>query len=127
MSRNPETRLQIVVVQWLEACLPREATFWAVLNERRESAGLGKLRNLMGRRKGVSDLMVLHAGQLLCIELKTDSDSVRKIKRGYQSADQKAWQNAVEAAGAAYAVCRSTDDVAAFLAGCGVPLRVAQK
>lgn len=54
---------------------------------------------------GVSDLILLvkrgpYGG--LCIEMKTD--------KGRQSPAQRAWQQAVEAAGFAYIICRNVDE-----------------
>ena len=78
----------------------------------------------MGERKGASDLMVLHQGKLICIELKVRKNPTYGVKHTtYQSKDQKAFQSAVEAAGAFYAVCRSIDDVQGSLTAFGVPLK----
>lgn len=125
MAGNPEARLQIVVVQYLEWVLPRDATFWAVLNERKVTEKTGKFLNMMGRKKGVSDLMVLWRGKLICIELKLETNSAYDTKRTNQTNDQKAWQGTVERCGALYAVCRSTHDVAGSLRAFGVPIREA--
>jgi len=68
-----------------------------------------------GLKPGVSDIMVLWGGRLICIELKT--------AKGRQSPEQKEWADAATCAGAAYYVARSVEDVEEFLDTCGVPLR----
>ncbi|MFK7944628.1 MAG: hypothetical protein AB8B85_17200 [Paracoccaceae bacterium] len=120
---NPEARLQIVVVDYLRWVLPSDATFWAVLNERKVNEKTGAFLNRMGRKKGVSDLMVLWRGTLICLELKLQTDSTYGTKRTNQTDDQKSWQGIVERCGAFYAVCRSTDDVAGSLRAFGVPIK----
>ncbi len=123
---NPETRLQIVVVEYLNLVLPPKAVFWAVLNERKETAARGALMNAMGRHPGASDLMVLYEGVLRCIELKTERNRAYGTRKTYQTEDQKAFQGRAERAGAWYAVCRNTDEVGEFLASHGVPLRLSR-
>ena len=119
---NPETRLQIVVVEYLHAVLPRDAVFWSVPNEHKTTKKRGNLLNKMGRRAGVSDLMVLYRGKLFCIELKLRTDELYNTKRTAQTADQKAFETDVREAGAFYAVCRHTDEVCHFLEYRGVPI-----
>lgn len=117
-----ESALQTEVVAYLRAALPSDATLWATLNERKVSKRLGAKLNRMGRRAGVSDLMVLHAGRLLCIELKTELDVLRQTQRGYASPAQKQFAEDIRRAGGLYAVCRGVDDVAGFLAQNAVPI-----
>ena len=122
MARNPETRLQIVVVDWLKSCLPDGAEFWATLNERNVSPRAGKLANLMGRRAGVSDLMVLWSRRLFCIELKVEADPIKGTKKTYARPDQREFGERIKRAGGVYAVCRHTDEVEALLRSYGVPV-----
>ena len=136
MSRsNPETRLQIVVCQYLDHALPEGTTYWASLNERKVDPVTGKLLNRMGRKAGVADILICHRrstrihnshlayGQLIAIELKLDTNPSFKTKRTNQSQAQKDWQATIEAAGGLYAVCRSLDDVEGSLTAFGVPLK----
>lgn len=136
MSRgNPETRLQIVVCQYLDHVLPDEATYWASLNERKVNPVTGKLFNAMGRKAGVADILICHKrktrvlnsnlshGQLIAIELKLETNPNFGTKRTNQSQAQKDWQRLIEACGGFYAVCRSIDDVEGSLTAFGVPLK----
>jgi hypothetical protein len=117
-------KLQFRVVKELRWLLPRDAVFWMVPNggdmteaARKKAAGLGE-------RAGASDLMLLYRGKLLCIELKVSEDPLYGVKRTtYQKPEQKAFQRDVEAAGGAYGVVRTIDDLNAFLALHGVPTR----
>jgi len=120
---KPEAQLQISVCQHLDVILPSDATYWASLNERNVTKSTGAYVNRMGRKSGVADLLVLHAGRLIAIELKTDNNPIRKTRRTYQSANQKDWQADVERCGGFYAVCRSIEDVSGTLRGFGVPIR----
>ena len=52
---------------------------------------------------GVSDILAIRSGVTFYIEVKTD--------RGYQSADQKKFQCAVERADAIYVVVRSVEEL----------------
>lgn len=122
---NPEARLQIVVCQYLDAVLPPNATYWASLNERKVSQKTGQFLNAMGRKAGVADLLVLHAGRFIAIELKTETNHAYGTTRTNQTKAQKAWQGTVEHCGGFYAVCRSTDDVRGSLRAFGVPIREA--
>ena len=120
---NPEARLQIVVCQHLDVVLPKDATYWASLNERNVTPKTGAYLNKMGRKAGVADILVLHAGRLIALELKLETDKTYGTKRTDQSEAQKAWQETVEQCGGFYAVCRSTEDVSGSLRAFGVPIR----
>jgi hypothetical protein len=120
-----EAQLQIDVVKYLKWMLPPDATFWATLNERKTKSG--DYLNRMGRRAGVSDLLVLYKQRLHCIELKVCKDLARGVaSTTYPTAVQREFQSDVERAGAFYAVCRSVDDVRGMLTAWGVPLREKQ-
>ena len=121
---NHESRLQIVVVGYLNSVLPKGAVFWSVPNGGRKSIAGHKMANAMGQLPGASDLMVLWLGRLHCIELKVKKDPVHGIPRTTkQSAAQVEFQIAVEAMGAPYAVCRSTLDVRDALIEWGIPIK----
>ena len=81
--------------------------------ERRYSKEGKKLRE-EGVKGGVSDLIILWGGRMICIEMK---------KKGtYQSEDQKGFEEAAILAGAVYTVCRSVREVEDFLDTLGIPL-----
>ena len=121
---NPERRLQIVVVQYLRTVLPDGAVFWSVPNGGKMSEAARRLAAAIGKYPGASDLMLLWLGRLHCLELKVSANPAFGIKRTtYQSPEQKAFAAAVDAQGAPYAVCRSTDDVRAALAEWRIPTR----
>ena len=119
-----EMKLQFAVVANLERLLPPAILWWHVPNggqmtrmQRIKLADLGEL-------PGVSDLMFLWQGTLLCIELKVRASERRGIpKTTNQSGAQIRFQSDVEAGGGRYAVCRSVDEVMVFLALHGVPTR----
>ena len=121
---NPECRLQIDVVQYLRTVLPDGAVFWSVPNGGKMSAGARRLAAAMGEYPGASDLMVLWLGRLHCLELKVRANPAFGIERTtYQSPSQMAFESAVEAQGAPYAVCRSIEDVRAALVSWSIPTR----
>lgn len=122
-----EHQIQCAVARYLDLALDGipDCTWWAVPNGgtfasridssgRRVSVAAAKAKR-EGLKPGVSDIMVLWAGRLICIELKT--------LKGRQSEEQKAWADTVTLAGAAYYVARSVEEVEEFLDTCGVPLR----
>lgn len=112
-----ERELHEAVAQFLSLAL-RPPTTWTTF----PAGGGGKVRGRMlarlGLRAGWPDILVLHpapaATLLLGLELKTAC--------GRQSPVQRTVAAELEAAGAAYALCRSIDDVRAALARAGVPL-----
>ena len=121
---NHEAKLQIVVVGYLQTVLPRGAVFWSVPNGGKMSPKRRMFASLMGELPGASDLMVLHLGRLHCIELKVKADKLTGVKKTTGQTDaQKAFQIVIEAAGAPYAVCRSTADVRDALTLWGIPIR----
>lgn len=68
-----------------------------------------------GLLPGAADLLVLWNGRAIYLEVK--------VAKGVQQASQKTFEDLVAAAGAHYAVVRSIDDVAEFMAFCGVQMR----
>ena len=116
-KKSPEHKIQVAICELLHYCLPQDATFWAVPNGGSRSQFTtknGRTFSLEGKRlkdegvkPGVSDLMILWQGRLICLEVKTE--------KGRQSKAQKEWEAEVTASGGLYRVVRSTDDVRAFL------------
>lgn len=118
---HDEANLQTAVVAYLQAVLPKDAAFWATMNERQTTPQAGKRANRMGRKAGVADLLILWRGRLHAIELKLPTR--RDKPATYQSAAQKEWQTDMEAAGGFYAVCRSIDDVQGMLRAWSFPIK----
>ncbi len=114
---NPEMRLHMAILPFLQAVLPREAadTLIHVPNGEKRSPATGALLKRMGTKPGVEDLQFIWAGRLHAIEVKPEGE--------YQSRVQKAREAAVVAAGGVYAICRSTDDVRETLAEWRIPTR----
>lgn len=115
---NPEHKIQVAIVELLKRALPKDAMFFAVPNggERRmfTDKKTGKTFNLQGKRlkdegvvSGVSDLIILWAGRMICLEVKAG--------KGRQSDSQKEWEARATECGAIYRVVRSTDEVREFL------------
>lgn len=104
--RHEESSLQIDCVDWFRHTYPQCARLlFAVPNGGRRSAATGRILKSEGVVAGVADLIlfVAHRGyHALCIEMKT--------AKGRQQDTQKAWQQAVEAQGYKYIICRSLDD-----------------
>lgn len=112
MKEHP---LQVSIAQFLNLALKDRRTLWfAVPNgQLRSKAIAGKLK-AEGVKPGVSDIIILHAGLFLGMEVKPAT--------GRQSPDQKDWAVECEAAGGKYSVVRSINDVVEFLDANGVPL-----
>lgn len=118
MARNnQEVRLHIVILQYLQAVLPPIAaeTLIHIRNEGKRTREAQRLAKAMGLRAGTEDLAFIWHGRLHALEVKCEGS--------YQSPAQKAREKALKAAGARYAICRSTEDVAEVLAGWAIPTR----
>ncbi len=118
---RPEDALQQQVCSYLEHALPR-ASYWcaipngAVLAGDKASRGrqMNRLKRT-GLKPGAPDLIIIHDGRLLAIELKAGT--------GKLSEAQATTSDAIVASGGAYTVARSVDEVEAFLTSLDVPLR----
>lgn len=103
-----EHYIQVACVTWFRAQYrTKEKLLFAVPNgggRRKSQAGKLKAEGVLS---GVADLILLYpfgGYHGLCVEMKT-------LRRGSRQRDsQKAWQEAVEAVGYKYVVCRSLDD-----------------
>ena len=106
-SRHIESQLQRQCVAWFRLQYPKHARLlFAVPNGGGRSRVEAAIMKAEGVTAGVSDLILLEPRGgygALCIEMKTGSKSSR------QSESQKGWQEATEAAGNKYVVCRSLD------------------
>jgi len=122
-----EHQIQCAVARYLDLALggidgciwwavPNGGTFASRIdsNGKRVSVAAAKAKR-EGLQPGVSDIMILWGGRLICIELKT--------AKGRQSPEQKQWADDAILAGAAYYVARSVEQVEEFLDAAGLPLR----
>jgi len=116
--RQDESQLQMSVVRFLEIALPEDARFFHVPNGGRRDGRTGARLKREGVKAGVADIVILMAGgKCAMIELKTTA--------GRLSAAQKDWQAWAGDYGLPYAVCRSVVEVADYLRGWGVKLKIA--
>lgn len=110
---NPEAQLHRSVKGYLDKALPRDA-FWTTF----PAGGGGKIRGAIlssvGLVPGFPDIMVIHDGRLVCIELKS---AVGALSRA-----QMATIARLDRAGIVTWVCRSIEDVERALSRT-IPLR----
>lgn len=116
-----EDALQGAVIKALQLTLTAESWYSSIPNgavlagDGRARARQGAKMKWMGLRGGAPDLFVVNRGRFLAIELK--------VGKGKQGLSQIIAQGDIQDAGAPYAVCRSIDEVLAFLRAHGVPMR----
>jgi hypothetical protein len=114
--RRPEQVFQASLVRHLHMLLTPATYFFAVPNggyRRRMEAGI-----LIGQgvKPGVPDLIFIHDGRALGLELKSD--------KGRISDKQEFAHAAMRAAGAVIGLARNLDEALDFLKANGVPLRI---
>lgn len=115
MAAGPEDILQMQVVRYLRLVAPSLMVWHCPNGGYRNPCEAKKLKD-MGVLPGVADLCFLLPGGLAAfIELK--------VGRNPQTQGQKEFATSAIANGAAYAVCRSIDEVDATLRAWGVTLR----
>jgi hypothetical protein len=116
-----EHQIQCAVARYLDLALDGvpNCIWWAVPNGGFRDVRTASKLKAEGVKPGVSDIMVLWGGRLICIELKT--------AKGRQSPEQKQWADSATCAGAAYYVARSVEQVEEFLDAAGLPLRARTK
>jgi hypothetical protein len=118
---TPEADLQRAVVTALRFTLPKGAIIQHCPNEVTEPGPRGAKRQAillgMGVHPGFADLMVLCAGRVLFLELKS--------LKGRLSPAQEAFRDAVTAQGFGWVLVRSLDDALGALADHGFTTRVA--
>lgn len=104
--KHSEHDIQAACIKWFRLQYPRYSLLlFAVPNGTNKSKTARMMFKAEGLTAGVSDLILfLPRGCYhgLCIEMKT--------RTGRQSAEQKAWQAAVEAQGYLYVIIRSLDE-----------------
>jgi hypothetical protein len=118
---HPEADLQRHIVQSLRAVLPpRESVVHACNSEVRggshEARRAQAIAQGMGVVPGFADVIVMVAGKVLFLEIKTPV--------GRASQAQMAFCNFVEGQGHHYALVRSIDDALAALRAAGIPTRI---
>jgi len=112
---GPEDILQMQVVRALKIVCP-DALFYHCPNGGSRHPREARKFKDMGVLPGVADLcFVLPDGRAGFIEMKAD--------KGRQTPPQRLFQEAVTGKGAAYAVCRSLDEVLSTLLGWGFTIR----
>ena len=116
-----EHQIQCAVARFLDLALDGipNCIWWAVPNGGFRDVRTASKLKAEGVKPGVSDIMILWGGRLICIELKT--------AKGRQSPEQKQWADDATMAGAAYYVARSVEQVEEFLSTAGLPLRARTK
>ena len=117
---TPEADIQRAVVQALRFALPRTAIIHHCANEVTEAEPRGAKRQAilvgMGVHAGFADVMVLHDGRVLFLELKAPKGRLRP--------NQEAFRGGVLAQGFGWALVRSVDDALGALADHGFTSRV---
>ena len=117
---TPEADLQRAVVTALRFALPKSAIIHHCANEVTEAGPRGAKRQAilvgMGVHPGFADLLVLCAGRVLFLELKS--------LKGRLSPAQEAFRDTVIAQGFGWALVRSLEDALGALADHGFTTRV---
>ncbi len=106
MSNPTEARIQQEIVVWFKNnyCLKHhtpQSLIFSVPNEREGVVIMKKLKQT-GLMSGVSDLIVIHNGTALFVEVKTST--------GKQSANQKVFEAKLKNQGFKYHLVRSLND-----------------
>lgn len=118
---TPEADLQRAVVEVLRFTLPKGTIVHHCANEVTEPGPRGARRQAilvgMGVHPGFADLIVMSAGRVLFLELKSI--------RGRLRPSQEAFRDAVLAQGFGWALVRSIDDALGALADHGFTTRIA--
>ena len=113
--KRPEEALHRQVAAFLRLVLADGAWFTHCPNGGARTPAEAGILKAMGVRAGTPDLLIVHAGRAIWIELKA--------ARGAVSTRQAETMAAIRAAGCPVYVCRSLDDVIAALHEAGVPTR----
>lgn len=117
---TPEADAQRAIVQALRFALPRDAIVHHCANEVTEPGPHGARRQSilvgMGVHAGFADLIVLSAGRVLFLEVKSPTGRLRK--------SQEVFRDTVSTQGFGWALVRSVDDALSALADHGFSSRV---
>ncbi|MCA8867380.1 MAG: VRR-NUC domain-containing protein [Rhodobacteraceae bacterium] len=117
---TPEADAQRAIVQALRIALPRDAIVHHCANEVTEAGPRGARRQAilvgMGVHPGFADLVVMSEGQVLFLEVKSQTGRLRK--------SQEVFRDTVCAQGFGWALVRSVDDALGALGDQGFASRV---
>ena len=117
---TPEADIQRQIVIFLRAALPLGSIVHHCANEAAGGGEAARKRQAilagLGVHAGFSDLIVISAGRVLFLEVKSPAGSL--------SGPQAAFRDAVQAQGLPWAIVRSVDDVVAALRVHGFKTRV---
>lgn len=117
--KRPEDQIHAAVADMLRLGAPEGLLWFHVPNGGRMDTRRGWWLNRLGQRAGASDFMLIYRGRLLCLEIKS--------KTGRQSPEQRDFERDAVAAGATYAIARSSAEARQILAkwGCILKLEIA--
>jgi hypothetical protein len=110
--RRPEQELQRAVFQHIDARSARGVFAFHPANGGLRSKIEAKIFKGMGVRPGTPDVFCIKAGQICCIELKSERGRLSRAQR--QTIEQ------LRAAGARVEVASSLDDALGHLERCGI-------
>jgi len=121
VRQRPEELLQRACVDFLRLAMPPPpdgAVWWHTPNQRGTRAKYeAAILKALGVRAGIPDLLFLHQGRLLAVELKAPGG-------GSLTERQRETQELLEQAGAiVLSACRSVDELAHWLSYHRVPLK----
>jgi hypothetical protein len=120
--RHPEAALQRQIVGYLTWALAPPAMFTSF-----PAGGGGQMRGMIlkgtGLRAGMPDLMFLYDSRTWFIELKTEKDTIRKVRKGVLSKVQKDTHADLLAARQVVETARNLDEVKELLALWAIPTR----
>lgn len=105
-----ERELQEAILEYLEWCLPDEATVLGF------AGGDGRPTRTKAYVPGTPDLVIIYKGSALFMELK-------RSKFGNIASVQQDMAETLLHCGAHHAFIRTADEAYQFLSGCGVPLK----
>jgi len=107
--------LQRAITRYLYASLPSAAWWCAIPNGGGRSKAEAGILKATGVKAGAPDLVIVWEGRFFGIELKAP--------KGRLSESQKSTCDMIVRAGGFYTVIRSIDELEAYLAGHGLPMR----
>ncbi len=111
----PEDELQRACCEFLAVALPSDAMYFHCPNGGKRHAREAARLRAIGTKAGIPDLIVVHRGRVLFVELKAG--------RGVLSAAQKAMHRLLVYCGAEVMLVRSVAQLDVALRECGVHLR----
>jgi len=112
---QPEFEFHCAVADYLRAALPAIVRWFHVPNGEKRSLATAQRLKRMGVSPGVPDIIILHAGRTIWIELKS--------RKGKLSETQEGWREWLCDNGFAFYCCNTIDQVQASLKAHGIPLR----